>query len=382
MSFDVDALRRTEFPSLLAENVVYLNNASTGPLPRRTVETLDDWARHRAVPHRISQEMEFGTLDVSRQLIAELIGAHESEIAVATNTTFGLNLAAFSLPLKSGDVVLSPDLEFPANVYPWMQLAARRGVEYRRLRCDGPLDVARLTRELEDERVRVVTVSWVQFASGARVDLAALGTLCRERNVYFVVDAIQGLGPLTLDLGSTPVDILACGAQKWPLSPWGSGFVYVRRELVQQLQPHDVSWLAVKGSDDFTRLTNYDLTWRDDARRFEFVTLPYQEFAAMNATLELIQELGAANVAAYSQSLADRIVEWACARGDVKLLTPTKRGQYASIVSVCPPDAAAASARLSDAGVVHSFREGGVRLSPYFYNTVEEIERTLGIIGG
>jgi|SoiMethySBSTD1v2_1073268.scaffolds.fasta_scaffold722178_1 selenocysteine lyase/cysteine desulfurase len=382
MSFDVDALRRTEFPSLLAENVVYLNNASTGPLPRRTVETLDDWARHRAVPHRISQEMEFGTLDVSRQLIAELIGAHESEIAVATNTTFGLNLAAFSLPLKSGDVVLSPDLEFPANVYPWMQLAARRGVEYRRLRCDGPLDVARLTRELEDERVRVVTVSWVQFASGARVDLAALGTLCRERNVYFVVDAIQGLGPLTLDLASTPVDILACGAQKWLLSPWGSGFVYVRRELVQQLQPHDVSWLAVKGSDDFTRLTNYDLTWRDDARRFEFVTLPYQEFAAMNATLELIQELGAANVAAYSQSLADRIVEWACARGDVKLLTPTKRGQYASIVSVCPPDAAAASARLSDAGVVHSFREGGVRLSPYFYNTVEEIERTLGIIGG
>jgi len=382
MSFDVDALRRTEFPSLLAENVVYLNNASTGPLPRRTVETLDDWARHRAVPHRISQEMEFGTLDVSRQLIAELIGAHESEIAVATNTTFGLNLAAFSLPLKSGDVVLSPDLEFPANVYPWMQLAARRGVEYRRLRCDGPLDVARLTRELEDERVRVVTVSWVQFASGARVDLAALGTLCRERNVYFVVDAIQGLGPLTLDLASTPVDILACGAQKWLLSPWGSGFVYVRRELVQQLQPHDVSWLAVKGSDDFTRLTNYDLTWRDDARRFEFVTLPYQEFAAMNATLELIQELGAANVAAYSQSLADRIVEWACARGDVKLLTPTKRGQYASIVSVCPPDAAAASARLSDAGVVHSFREGGIRLSPYFYNTVEEIERTLGIIGG
>jgi len=382
MSFDVEALRRAEFPWLLAENVVYLNNASTGPLPRRTVETLADWAHHRAVPHRISQQMEFGTLDVSRQLIAELIGAHESEIAVAVNTSFGLNVAAFSLPLKAGDVVLSPDLEFPANVYPWMQLAARRGVEYRRIRCDdGPLDVARLARELEDDRIRAVTVSWVQFASGARVDLESLGTLCRERGVYFVVDAIQGLGPLTLDLSSTPVDILACGAQKWLLSPWGAGFVYVRRELVSQLQPHDVSWLAVKGSDDFTRLTNYDLTWRDDARRFEFVTLPYQEFAAMNATLELIQDLGAANVAAYSQSLADRIVEWACARGDVKLLTPTKRGQYASIVSVCPPDAAAASARLSDAGVVHSFREGGIRLSPYFYNTVEEIERTLGIIG-
>jgi selenocysteine lyase/cysteine desulfurase len=382
MSYDVNELRRTEFPRLLAEDVVYLNNASTGPLPRRTEETLADWARHRAVPHRISQEMEFGTLDVGRQLIAKLVGAHESEIALATNTSFGLNLAAFSLPLEPGDVVLSPDFEFPANVYPWMQLAARRGVEYRRLRCDnGLLDVDRLSRELEDDRVRVVTVSWVQFASGARVDLAALGKLCRDRGVFFVVDGIQGLGPLTLDLRTTPVDILACGAQKWLLSPWGAGFVYVRRELVPQLQPHDVSWLAVKGSDDFTRLTNYDLTWRDDARRFEFITLPYQEFAGMNATLELIQELGATNVAAYSQSLADRIVAWACARGNVTLVTPSKPGQYASIVSVRPPDAAAASARLSEAGVVHSFREGGIRLSPFFYNTIDEIDRTLAIIG-
>jgi selenocysteine lyase/cysteine desulfurase len=382
MTFDVDALRRSEFPWLLEEGVIYLNNASTGPLPRRTVDTIADWARHRAVPHRISQEMEFGTLDVSRQHIAKLIGASASEIAMATNTTFGLNLAAFSLPFERGDVVLSPDREFPANVYPWMQLAARRGIEYRRLKCDdGPLDVERLSRELEDDRVRAVTVSWVQFASGARVDLAALGKLCRERGVYFVVDAIQGLGPLTLDLSSAPVDILACGAQKWLLSPWGAGFVYVRRELVQQLEPHDVSWLAVRGSDDFTRLTNYDLTWRDDARKFELITLPYQEFAALNATLQLIEELGAANVAAYSQSLADRIVAWACSRRDVTLVTPSKPGQYGSVVSVRPVDAAAASARLSAAGVVHSFREGGIRLSPYFYNTVEEIDRTLAIIG-
>jgi selenocysteine lyase/cysteine desulfurase len=301
---------------------------------------------------------------------------------MATNTSFGLNLAAFALPLKSGDVVLSPDLEFPANVYPWMALAARRGVEYRRLRCDGqPLDAERLSRELEDERVRAVTVSWVQFASGARADLAALGKVCRDRGVFLVVDGIQALGPLTLDLRTTHVDILACGAQKWLLSPWGSGFVYVRRELIPQLEPHDVSWLAVKGSDDFTRLTNYDLTWRDDARKFEFITLPYQEFAAMNAPLGLIQELGAANIAAHSQSLADRIVAWACSRGDVRLVTPSKPGQYGSVVSVRPPDAAAASARLREAGVVHSFREGGIRLSPYFYNTVEEIEKTLAIIG-
>ena len=233
-----------------------------------------------------------------------MIGAKPAEIALATNTTFGINLAAFSLPLKRGDVVLSPDLEFPANVYPWMQLAERRGIEYRRLECDdGVLHRDRLERELEDERVKLVTVSWVQFASGARVDLAALGALCHERGVYFVVDAIQGLGPLTLDMSKTHVDILACGAQKWLLSPWGAAFVYVRQPLIEQLEPHDVSWMSVEGSDDFTRLTNYDLKWRQDARRFEFVTLPYQDYAGMNASLELfagdrICECGAMRAAA------------------------------------------------------------------------------------
>ena len=168
------------------------------------------------------------------------------------------------------------------------------------------LDRRALARELEDERVQVVAVSWVQFASGARVDLAALGALCRERGVYFVVDAIQGVGPLRSICATTPVDILACGAQKWLLSPWGSAFVYVRRELIEQLEPHDVSWLAVKGSDDFSRLTDYDLTWRDDARRFEIITLPYQDFAGMNASLELLHELGADAIVAHTRRLARR----------------------------------------------------------------------------
>src|SRR5581483_7800931 len=111
--------------------------------------------------------------------------------------------------------------------------------------------------------------------------LDALGRLCRDRDVYFVVDAIQGVGPLTLDVSTTHIDILACGAQKWLLSPWGSGFVYVRKPLIERLEPYDVSWLAVRGADDFTRLTDYELAWRGDARKFEFITLPFQDMAGM-----------------------------------------------------------------------------------------------------
>jgi len=381
MSYDVEALRRTEFPWAVDGETIFLNHASTGPLPERSVRTLVEWGRLRANPHRIAHDFQFGTLDRSRNLIARLVGASPTEIALATNTTYGINLAAFSLPLKAGDVVLSPDLEFPANVYPWMALAERRGVEYRRLKCDeGVLDIHRLARELEDDRVRVVTVSWVQFASGARVDLAALGALCHSRGVYFVVDAIQGLGALTVDLSAMHVDIFACGAQKWLLSPWGSGFVYVRRELIERLEPHDVSWLAVRGADDFSRLTDYDLTWRDNARKFEFITLPFQDMAAMNASLELFHDLGPANVSQHILSLADQIAEWALQRDDVELVTPASAGRRGGIVSVRPKDARAASERLNAANVSHSLREGAIRLSPHCYTTRDEIRAALSII--
>jgi selenocysteine lyase/cysteine desulfurase len=379
MSYDVDALRRAEFPWADAGESIYFNNASTGPLPARTVATLDEWSRLRTIPTRISQELQFGTLARGRELVAALIGADPSEIALATNTSFGINLAAFSLPLERGDVVLSPAGEFPANVYPWMALAERRGLAHRMVDCErGVLTVDRLRHELDaDERVRVVAVSWVQFASGVAVDLRALGALCRERGVFFVVDAIQGVGPLRLDLRDTHVDILSCGAQKWLLSPWGSGFVYVRRALVERLEPHDVSWLAVRDSDDFSRLTNYDLTWRRDARRFEMITLPYQDFAGMVSSLELLASLGADDVVAHTRRLARMMLEWAADRDDVEIVTPSDPAYHAGIVSLRPRAPAKASAALSGANVAHSLREGAIRLSPYFYNTEDEVERVL-----
>ena len=381
MSYDVAALRQSEFPWAVDGETIYLNNASTGPQPQRTVQVVNEWAKLRANPHRVSSDLQFATLAQGRELIATLIGADSGEIALATNTSFGINLAAFSLPLREGDVVLSPDYEFPANVYPWMQLAKRRGIEYRRIGCDqGVLDPARLARELDDERVRVVTVSWVQFASGARVDLAALGTLCRERGVFFIVDAIQGLGPLTVDLRTTPIDIFACGAQKWLLSPWGAAFVYVRRALIEELEPHDVSWLAVRAADDLSRLTDYELEWRADARRFEFITLPYQDVAGMNASLELLHELGPTAVAAHASLLAGEIVDWASQHDEVELVTPADRSRRAAIVSIRPGDAHAVSERLTRGRVAHSLREGAIRLSPHCYNTSDEVQYALNLI--
>jgi selenocysteine lyase/cysteine desulfurase len=380
--YDVDALRAAEFPWAARGEAVYLNNASTGPLPARAVAAVQEWTQRRAEPYRLRDPELFATLAQARTLAAQLIGADASEIALLTNTSYGVNLAARALPLAAGDVVLSFDREFPANVYPWMALA-ERGVRLEQVPCvDGLPDEDALVRALDRPDVRAVTVSWVGFASGYRVDLARLGRLCRERGVWFFVDAIQGLGPCTLDVGEVPIDLLACGAQKWLLSPWGSGFLYVRRELVQRLAPSSVGWLAVKGSDDFSRLVDYDFTLRDDARRFEVATIPYQDVAGFAASLSLLHELGPANVAAHVRALTDRIVDWALARDDVRLVTPADPARRAGIVSVAPRDPAGAAARLREAGVTHSLREGAVRLSPHGYNTAGEIARALDALGG
>src|SRR5437870_3096094 len=183
-----------------------------------------------------------------------LINADPSEIALATNTGFGLNLAARALPLKRGDVVLLSDKEFPANVYPWLMLRDQGiTVEMARCRPEGWPDEQHLLERLRDPKVRVLAVSFVQFSNGYRADLKKLGAACRANGTYLVVDGIQGVGNSVLDLQETPVDILACGGQKWLLSPWGSGFVYVRKELVAQLEPTITGWMGFEGPDGMSR---------------------------------------------------------------------------------------------------------------------------------
>ena len=380
MSIDVDRLRRDEFPWAAAGESIYLNTASTGPLPRRSVAAIAAFNEMRAAPHRLTEDFQFRTLARSRELLAKLIRADASEIALTTNTGFGINMAATSLPLGAGDVVIGVANEFPANVYPWMAAARRRGFEFRMLPASkGIPSQEQLLGTLDDPAVKAVAVSWVGFASGYRFDLAAVGAACKTRGITFCVDAIQGLGPATLDVKACSIDILACGAQKWLLSPWGTGFVYIRRDLVPSLEPVFVSWMGVRGSDDFARLVDYDMTWRDDARRFEFITLPFQEFAGLNASLDLLFEIGPETIASYTTTLADRILAW---RDDtaVEFITPSDPAHRAGIIALRLADSAARSERLKNAGVVHSLREGAIRLAPYFFNTADEIDQTLEIL--
>ncbi len=373
-------LRRTEFP--WTAETTYLNNASIGPLPERTRRVLDDFSAMRTAPHLLPDTSLMGGLAEARAAVSRLLNADVDEVALATNTSYGLNVAALSLPLEAGETVVVSDKEFPANVYPWLMLRERGvGVELVPTTPQGWPNEDFLLERLRDPSVRVLSVSFVQFSNGYRADLARLGEACQANGTYLVVDAIQGLGQCPLDVREMPIDMLACGAQKWLLSPWGSGFLYVRRELVSDLSPRVAGWLAFQGTDDFTRLTDYDSTFRSDARRFELATLPFQDLVGMTESIGLLLDLGIEQIHTYLKQVRRPLLDAADA-GILELASPVDPLHESSIVCVRTPQVEESYNALKRAGVVCVMREGSIRLSPHVYNTVEEIERVVDILGG
>jgi cysteine desulfurase / selenocysteine lyase len=369
---DLDLLRATEFP--WTTDTIYLNHASIGPLPERTRRVLDRFNLGRAAPHTLSDRELFAMLAETRRKVAQLIGATAEEIGLTVNTGFGIAMAARALPLAPGEIVLVSDKEFPANVYPWLRLKDR-GVTMELVPTtpEGWPDEARLLERLRDPRVRVLAVSLVQFSSGYLADIDRLSAATRETGAFLVVDAIQGVGHLPVDLSRTEVDVLACGGQKWLLSPWGSGFVYVRRGLIRELDPAITGWLAFEGTDDLTHLTRYDETLRADARRFELMTLPYQDFAGFNASLELLHSIGVERIRDHLAELHQPVLDWADRSG--ARITSPRGARRSGILCVAPPNAREVHRRLKAGRIICSLREGAIRLSPHCYNTVAEMER-------
>lgn len=381
VSIDVDALRRREYASMNAGHSIFLNAASVGPMPQSAVQTADKWSRLRAEPQHIPLTLMQDEAAKARRQFGALIGADEDEIALMPNTTYGLNLAARALPLRPG-VVLTFDGEFPSCVYPFMALGSR-GVSLEIVpKRDGLPDEDLLVQKIGRGDVVAVVVSWVQFANGYVADLERIGNACRAAGAFFIVDGIQGAGAKAIDVHALPIDMFASGAQKWQLSPWGTGYVYVRRDLIQSIEPHDVGWACMKASSDYNRLTDYEFDFYDDARRFEVVTISYHDFAVANASTAMLLQLGAANVEAHVNSLIGRVVAWADSRSDVRLVTPRDVARRAGVFSFVPPDLPAVAARLKKGGVTFVTRESAIRFSPHCYNTIEEMDRVVALLEG
>ena len=282
-----DALRQ-HFPHVEGTN--YLNHAAVAPLSRPVVEAVGAFLQERHQTH-IDNYLAFeSVIEGTLERVARLLGTVPERVEFAPNTSYGLNVLAGGLDWQPGDRVAVAACEFPSNVYPFMNLEGRGVavdlIPHRR----GALTLADVEGALTP-RTRLLTLSWVQFLSGFRADLEAVGRLCRERGVLFCVDAIQGLGALQLDVQRCHVDFLACGGHKWLMAPQGIGFIYLTEKLQERLAPM-AGWLH--GPIDWDDFFSYDLAFHPDARRFRLGTTNSAGIAGLRAALDLYLEAGPA----------------------------------------------------------------------------------------
>lgn len=367
----------------IVEKWAYFDHAAVGPLPERTGKVILKWCE-QAVREGDTVWPEWNRgVNQTRTTAARLIGADPAEVALVPNTTAGISLVAEGFPWKSGDNVVTLANEFPSNLYPWMNLADR-GVETRRVEVDpdGRVNLDRLLAAC-DKRTRIVSASWIGFASGFRIELAKFVEAIHDRGAFFFLDAIQGLGVFPLNLAELPIDFLAADGHKWMLGPEGAGLFYLRQEHLERLRPLGVGWYSVDDCFDFSKV---ELNLKPSAARYEGGTMNSAGFLALDSSLTMLEQFG---TQADASRVADRILEltdYACAElaeMGAQVVSIREPKHKSGIVSfkIAGRDLAAVRSDCLRGGVVLSYRGGCLRISPHAYNNEADVDRLIGILG-
>ena len=331
-----------QFP--VRDNLIYLNHAAVAPLPRLTAE---------AIRHLADDCLNWGSYHYPewlavyegiRKSAARLINGTPEEIALMKNTSEGIATIAMGIDWKPGDRVVGFREEFPANLYPWKRLEAK-GVTVTWLSVEDSLD--RIDEATQG--ARLLAISFVNFLSGYRAPIQAIGEICRRNHCIYLVDAIQGMGAFPIDVEACHIDALAADGHKWMLGPEGCGLLYVRRELQDRVEPVEFGWTNVAG---YANYASRDMTLRNDAGRYECGTLNTVGCFGLNASLNFLLEVGPGEIAPVVQNLGDRIAAGVQAKGYEIMGTRTPE-TGAGIVSFRKPGVDAAAPGPDPEGTPH-----------------------------
>lgn len=366
---------RREFP--VTGHSIYLDHSGIAPISLRVRTAIDKFLAESTeggsfhYPQWAEQVVEV------RRACARLVNAGPDEIAFVKSTSHGLSIVAQGLDLRPGDNVLIYEKEFPSNIYPWLNLRSK-GVEVRTIPSqDGKIEM-RDIELLMDARTRLLAVSSVQFSNGFRIDLKKVGALCREKKVLFCVDAIQSLGIIPMDVKDCHIDFLSADAHKWLLGPEGTGIFYCRNGLAEQLSPPLVGWKSVQNEFAFDRI---DFLLKTNALRFEEGSMNLMGIIGLGAALELLFEVGVERIEQRVLDLGELIMQGAEKRG-FRVLTPRERHERGGNITFSSTfDPAKMREALREKKIMVNARGGGLRLSPHFYNTEEEIVKVFRLLG-
>jgi cysteine desulfurase / selenocysteine lyase len=353
---------------------VYLNHAATGILPQLTRDALGAFVSAQAEEGVVGVARYEMKMPAYRARVGQFIGASGAEIGILRNTSDGANVVALGLDWQSGDRVVLPNNEFPANAIPWLALR-RLGVEIDFIDAAHERMTPDALRAKMTDRTRVVTVSWVSFEDGYRHDLAALAEVAHERGALFCVDAIQGLGAFPLDVRALDIDVLYSGGQKWLLALQGVSFVYVRAELLDQIATGAPGWRSMSDIWDFL---DYDQPFAANASRFEGGTPNFIGALSLDSSISVLEAAGTPAIGAHVLDLTDHLVEGLRAAGaNVRSLRGP--GISSGIVTFTLPgtDPVALGRALQSEGVITTWRASGIRVAPHGYNTHDDIDKLL-----
>ncbi len=365
-----------EFP--VTQKCIYLDHAGVSPLPLRVKSAIETF---------LSEATDAGAFHYpkwSRQVVeirrscARLVHARPEEIAFVKSTSHGLAIVAKGLDWKPGDNVLIYEKEFPSNIYPWLNLQ-KKGVIVKIIPSRDNRIVIDDIEQLIDSRTRLLSLSSVQYANGFRIDLKKVGDLCHKKNVLFCVDAIQSLGVIPMDGKECSIDFLSADGHKWLLGPEGIGIFYCRKELVERIDPPLLGWRSVQNEFDFA---HPDFALKTDAQRFEEGSMNLLGIFGLGAAIALLSGVGIDAIEERVLGLGDVIIREAERKG-YSLLTPKARKERGGNVTIAGAfDPAATRDDLRGKGIMVNARGNGLRVSPHFYNTEEEIVALFHALAG
>jgi kynureninase len=363
-----DLLRyRAEFPILARKT--YLNSCSLGALSERAMAGMarfqELWNEHGA---QAWYRLWMGEIAAVREKFARIIGAHPHEIAIAPNVSIALSEITSGMDLGKRNKVVIADMDFPTLAYQWL---AKRGLG---VEVDFVPSEDRITLPAErfeahiDGRTGLVATSRVFFMSGYIQDIGRLARMAHERGAYLLVDDYQGTGQIPIDVHALDIDFLVTGTLKWLMGGPGLAFIYVREDLIPKLHPTVAGWFAAR--DQFAMRTT-EFEYKEGAQRFEAGTPAVAPIFAASGALDMILEIGVERIRERSMFLADDLVRRVREKG-WPVQSPLDGRERSSIVmlKLDRPDEIVAA--LSARNIIVDHRPGLVRISPYFYNTVEE----------
>jgi len=366
---DIDKVREW-FP--ITKHKVFLNHAAQSPLPK----TVADAVRKYADDFSNFGDTSIEWNDGGKPLFAKLIGAKKEEIAFIENTSVGMNIAASVLHYPPGSKIVTTDLEYPSVVYPWLRKNLGVKVHYVK-NVDGKILLDDVEKVVDDKTV-AVAVSHVEYVNGFRNDLRALSEIAHKHGAYLIVDAIQSAGAIPIDVKKDDVDFLATACYKWLLSPPGAGYFYVKEELIEKFEPPFVGWASVK-PEVFETIDFWDiwsLRLSETASRFEVGSPSFISLIGAAEALKMILNFGIENIEKRILKLTDHAMEAIKSLG-LEIFTPEEKKNRSGIVLFKIRKPQELVAQLRQKGIVVSARAHGIRVSPHFYNTEDEIDRLI-----